>query len=124
VVLDFPLPTDTSHTLEGGDYYWNAGDYVDGSRTTTLASTTSATIYIAVENSLSSCGQQDMEMLINGIVVGNFVISSGETSVSATFTYAAIAGPTYDLRYQTTATVASGCGSAGFATSGSTVTLQ
>lgn len=123
VVLNFPLSTDTSHTASG-TAYWNAGDYVDGSRTTTLSSTVSAVIHIVLQNNSLTCDTQAMEMLINGVVVGNFSIPSGATAVDMTFTYAAIAGPTFDLRYQTTRTVNSGCGSAGIATTGSTVTLD
>jgi hypothetical protein len=108
-----------------GTNYWNAGDYVDGSRTTALASTVKAVIHVVLmNNTLLACGTQAMEMLINGTVVGNFSIHMGLSTVDATFTYPAITGPTYDLRYQTTATVTSGCGSAGISDTGSTVTLQ
>jgi hypothetical protein len=48
----------------------------------------------------------------------------GSAAVDTSFTFAAITGPTYDLRYQTTRTVNSGCGSTGFSATGSTVTLQ
>jgi hypothetical protein len=124
VVLNFPLSTDTTH-IASGTAYWHAGDYVDGSRATTLASTVQAVIHIVLlANGLSACGTQPMEMLINGIVVGNFTITMGQTTIDATFTYPAIPGTTYDLRYQTTTTVATGCGSAGISDTGSTVTLQ
>jgi hypothetical protein len=122
-VLQFPLSSDTTHILSGTNY-WNAGDYVDGSRVAGLTSSVSCVIHIVLTGSLTACGTQSMEMLINGTVVGTFAIVMGQTTVDTMFNYAAIAGPTYDLRYQTTATVASGCGSMGIVDMGSTVTLQ
>jgi hypothetical protein len=122
-VLQFPLSTDTTYVVNATTCCWTAGDYIDGMRAAGLASTVSATVHIVISNSLS-CGSQAMEMLINGTVVGSFSITMGQTAVDTMFTYAAITGPTYDLRYQTTATVQSGCGYAAITASGSTVTLM
>jgi hypothetical protein len=122
-VLNFPLSTDTIHSASGTNY-WNVGDYVDGSRVTTLSSTVGAAIHVVLAANSLTCDTQDMQVTINGVVVGSFSIQSGATIVDTSFAFASITGPTYDLRYQTTRTVASGCGSAGISTTGSTVTLN
>ena len=106
-----------------GYYHWEAGDWVEGSRSTSLGSTSSATIHISLYNYLT-CDNDDFRMLINGVEVGRFTIVAGSPTLDASFSYGAISGPTYTLRYEVTRTVASGCGSITFAPSGSSVTLN
>jgi hypothetical protein len=123
VILNFPQAGDTFQSTADG-YYWVAGNYVSGSRTTTLDSTTSATIHVVLSGNLLSCDTETFNVLINGATVGSFVASAGVTTVDTTLTYAACTGPTYALEYVVAKTVASGCGSVAFATSGSTITLK
>jgi hypothetical protein len=122
VVLDFPTSADTPHTMLTN--YWNLGDYIEGVRATSLSSTTSATIHIVVSPDSLTCDTQDMKLMINGTEAGRFSIHATPATVDATFTYAAISGPSYTLRYETVRTVSSGCGSAGFAMTGGTITLH
>lgn len=60
-----------------------------------------------------TCDNQDMELLINGVTVGPVIIAPSAAAVTPSFSFAAIAGPSYTFRLQTTRTVNSGCGSAG-----------
>ncbi len=122
--INFPLSTDTMYMPPATSSYWTIGSYVDGSRATALASATKATIHIALGTNGLTCDTQDMEMTINGVVVGTFSIHASTTTLDTSFTFSTILGTTYDLRYQTTRTVTSGCGSCNFAATGSTVTLQ
>jgi len=56
--------------------------------------------------------------------VGSFSVAVGTSTIARTFSFPAIAGPTYVLRYQTIRQVSSGCGSAGYGDNVSTVTLH
>ena len=122
VTVAFPDAGDTRYSLLG-TRFWNAGDYVEGTRATALPSTTSASIHLVLDNGLT-CDSQDVTLRINGVVAGAFSIPAGAATLDRTFTFTAPrTGPTYALRYETTRTVASGCGSAGYLDRTSTVTL-
>jgi hypothetical protein len=126
VTVTFPLrPPDTaSATISGGHYYYYTyGDYVRGSRTTSLPQTSGATVSLGiVYNGLGDAC--DFRMLINGIQVGTFRVSPGASTVSASFSFATITGPTYTLEYEVTRTVRLGSGSIQLnMDGGSTVTL-
>ncbi|HJL20492.1 MAG TPA: hypothetical protein RMH99_32795 [Sandaracinaceae bacterium LLY-WYZ-13_1] len=122
--VDFPAAGDTRMGAGGGVYFWRAGDYVEGARTTSLPSITQADISVQIDPNVLSCDTQDVEMRINGTTVGSFSISSTDGVLTRSFTFPAIAGPTYTLRYHTVRSVSSGCGSAGYSDAGSTVTLR
>ena len=131
VTVSFPAQGDTIYAPGGGGrYFWHVGDYVQGVRTTTLASTRSASVYMQFPFNILSCDNLPMRMMINGTTVGTFTVSSGQTSLSASFSFSAISGPTYTLRYESTTQVAPGCGSVAFTNSsgnipaGNTVTLN
>lgn len=119
--VTFPAAGDTRVTA-AGTAFWNSGDYVQGTRSTSLSSVRRAQLNLAVDSNVLSCDTQDMRMRINGTIVGSFSIASGTTSVTPTFNFSAISGPTYTLRLETVRTVSGGCGSAGLP-NGSTVTL-
>ncbi len=120
----FPLAGDT-RVAAGGAYFWRLGDYVEGTRTTGLATIDQIDVHLVVDPNVLSCDTQDVAVKINGITVGSFSITSGTTAVDRTYSFAAIAGPTYVVRYETTRQVGSGCGSAGYADgSGSSFTLH
>lgn len=124
--VTFPRSTDTMSPTHG--YLWTLGSYVQGSRTTSVATARSVDIRAApVANGLT-CDNQDMRMLINGVEVGRFsvVAGAGTAPIVRTFTFPPITGPTYTLRYENVRQVASGCGSASFGDSSpaSTVTLR
>ena len=122
--VNFPIATDSSFTSAGGPP-WNDGDFYQGDRNTGIPSFDRVDIHLAlVSNSLSACGVQSAQVSINGTAVGTFSVTQGNTVIDASFPVApSIVGPSYTIRYETTATVAQGCGSAGYATSGSTVTF-
>jgi len=115
--ITFPATGDTK-SIAKDPYIWTNGDYLEGSRTTTLASATSLTGTWNVTNSVGTCGlfgtttgKVNVDVLLNGTKVGALVIKgSTGASVPIALTFPAVTGPTYKLRYQLTATVASGCG--------------
>lgn len=110
-VITFPVFTDTFVILKD-PFFWNAGDYIQGSRATSLPSITSMTGTVGIENSLSSCGALDLVVSINGTTVGTVKITSASgTAVPLALTFPAKTGPTYVLRFQAGNTVKSGCGS-------------
>ena len=117
--VNFPAAGDYFST----SYMWHAGDYVEGSKTTSLTSVTDADIHLVILDNVLSCDTQDVNFIINGTTVGNFSISSGQYTIDQNFSFASISGPVFTLRYQTISTVASGCGSASYSSTGSTVTF-
>ncbi len=116
----FPATGDTK-TVKVEPSLWNLGDAIEGKRTTGLAAATSLTgTWALANNDLSdtcgllgtSAGTIPVDVSLNGTVIGSFTVKrSSGLSVPIAFTFAAIGGPTYTLRYQVKATVASGCGS-------------
>lgn len=109
VEVIFPKTGD-SKAIAKDPYIWTNGDWIQGVRTTTLAAATSVSGTWQITNSLSSCGKVYVDVSINGTKVGALNFGSGTSSVPVSFSFAAIAGPTYTIRYQLTATVGSGCG--------------
>ncbi|MGZ3418922.1 MAG: hypothetical protein ACXVEF_00455 [Polyangiales bacterium] len=118
----FPQTGDTRFTASGS-YFWNAGDYYSGSRSTTLSSATSFSTGMAIDNVLS-CDSIQMQVRINGTLVGTKTISSGPVSIPISFTFGAITGPSYTIEYKCALTVASGCGSIMITDDVSSVTLK
>jgi len=105
-------------------YFWRLGDFVQGSRSTPLSSVSEVSFTLQVSPNTLTCDNQDTSLRINGVLVGSFAITPGASVVSRTFAFAPISGPTYTLRLETTRTVGSGCGSAGFPEGVSTFTLR
>lgn len=122
-LLTFPSASD-AHVAAVGSSYWNAGDSIQGSRTTGLASITSADLTLSVSPNVLGCDTQDMQLSINGTVVGPVTISPGASTFSRSYSFAAISGPTYTIRLQTIRTVSSGCGAAGFPDGVSTLRIR
>ncbi|MCB9593619.1 MAG: hypothetical protein H6719_12875 [Sandaracinaceae bacterium] len=118
----FPAVGDT-RVASAGLYFWRLGDYVEGSRTLPLTSATRVTFNLQINPNVLSCDTQDVRLSINGRIVGSFSISSGQTSTSQSFTFPAVAGPTFTIRLETTRQVNGGCGSAGYTDGVSTLTL-
>ncbi|MEX1362974.1 MAG: hypothetical protein AB1Z98_07600 [Nannocystaceae bacterium] len=123
--LDFPSPGDASVVMFG-TLPWNAGDYYEGVRNTGVPSISSLDVHVEiVSNGLSACGFQTADVIVNGVTVGDFTITQGTAVIDQTYMIPMpIAGPNYTVRYQTVATVASGCGAAGYSDSSSTVTFN
>jgi hypothetical protein len=121
-LLSFPVASDTHFTSLTN--YWNAGDYIQGSRTTSLATITSADLVLSISPNSLTCDNQSMQLRINGTVVGPVTIAPGSSTFSQSYTFAALTGPTYTIRLETTRTVNSGCGSAGFPDGVSTLRIR
>lgn len=120
----FPASSDTA-TMVYAPHFWNAGDNYKGSRTTALPSATKLDTTLAITNGLTSGGTVNLQVSINGTLVGTkSITSSSGASVPMSFTFAAIAGPMYTLQYKCASTVASGAGSIQFTMDVDTVTLH
>ncbi len=109
-VITFPVSTDTFNILWDPNF-WNLGDYIQGSRPTSLPSITSINGTIGIKNSLSACGALDLVVSVNGTSVGTVKITNASgAAVPLALTFPAKTGPTYVLRFQAGNTVKSGCG--------------
>ena len=123
--VDFPLATDP-RLFQIGTRPWNAGDYVEGVRMTSVPTVSQLDIHIEFPvgfNGLSDCGFQEAQVMLNGNVLGTFTVAMGDMTIDQTYAAPNVPGPAYTIRYETTTTVESGCGSAGYGEVGSTVTL-
>ncbi len=120
--VTFPDVGDTRVTASGGSF-WNMGDHVEGSRTTAISTLSSVALNLMVSPNGLTCDNQDMALSINGVSVGAVIIAPGVSTVTPVLTFAAITGPTYTFRLDTTRTVNSGCGAAGLV-DGSTIVLN
>ena len=118
VIFTFPSATDP-RTVKGGTAWFNIGDFVQGSRATTLPKATGMKGTLEIGNSLGSCGADagttgslDIRVSINGTTVGTIAITKASpASVSFDVLFGVIPGPTYVIRYEEITQVASGCGS-------------
>lgn len=117
----FPAVGDT--WTVSGEHVWMMGAYVEGRRTS-IARTSRAVVHAVFDYNGLTCDNQDMRLTINGTEAGRFSIAPGATVLDTTFTFAAVTGPTYTLRYENVREVTSGCGSARFDKTMSTLRLQ
>jgi hypothetical protein len=123
-MYDFPVAGDPSFTQLGG-LPWNGGDWFEGTRMTMIPSLGQLEIHLEIiNNGLTPCGFQEADVSVNGVSLGTFTVVQGTTAIDASFAAPSIPGPVYTVRYETTATVAGGCGAAGYGLVGSTVTFH
>lgn len=123
------VPTDTFTFPAAGDprftaqqNFWNAGDYVEGTRN--LAEPAIAVrMVLEIEPNVLSCDTQDHYFKIDGTTVGTFSVAAGDTQVVADFFFPDIPAGSHTFRIETISTVAGGCGSAGFPEDVSTLTF-
>jgi hypothetical protein len=121
--VNFPTAADPRF-FASGSLPWNAGDWIEGVRDTIVPSVSQLDVHIPiVSNGLTDCGFQEADVILNGVTLGSFVVAQGTAVIDQSFPAPAVVGPQYTIRYQTTATVAGGCGSAGYDETLSTVTL-
>ena len=119
----FPASSDTNYEATA-PWFWNAGDYVRGTRTLALPSTTSLAAQLPIANYLC-CDHATFSIILNGTAVGTFDVTPATgSSVSFSAAFARISGPTYTLVYQETNTVASCCGSFQLGYDSGSVTLS
>jgi hypothetical protein len=109
--VTFPATGDTI-SVTYDPYWWNAGDYAQGSRTLSLSSVNRVDYNLSISyNSLSGSGHVDFDLYINGIYVGSFTVWPGEYSKSLSFSFYPISEPVYTIRLEETNTVDPGMGS-------------
>jgi hypothetical protein len=75
------------------------------------------------DNSLNTTGHVDLDLSINGTVVGSFSINPSEMTKSLTFFFPPITGPNYTIRLEETNTVDPGAGSVLILASSSTLSF-
>jgi hypothetical protein len=101
----FPSAGDTVN-LGTYPFWWQDGDYAEGRRTLTLGSVNGLTYdWSTTLNALTGTGRVDLELRINGLIVGGFAVNPGELAKSVSFGFAPIAGPEYSIRLEETNTV-------------------
>lgn len=124
-VVGFPIATDPRF-IQAGTRPWNAGDWFEGVRMTGIPSLGQLDVHLEIgTNSLADCGVQEAEVSINGVALGTFSVVQGTVAIDQSYPVVPpIAGPQYTIRYETTTTVAGGCGSAEYDEVGSTVTFH
>jgi len=108
----FPATGDTRFTLTGNSFR-NVGDFVEGVRTFT-SSGVEVEMTLSIEDNFLTCDTQDHALMIDGATIGNFSVASGDIEVVERFALPVIAPGPHTIRIETTRTVSSGCGSAGF----------
>jgi hypothetical protein len=109
------------------NHIWVAGDYWQQDFTgTALSSATSESINLNIDDNILSGESLDLNSVINGSVVGSFVIGPGVTGLfTDTFNFAAISGPDYLIQLIATNTIDPGFGSVSISDDGkSFVTLS
>ena len=76
-----------------------AGDYVQGTRTTSMPDITGASLTVNIPGNGLSCAVT-LGMAINGTAVGTFTVGPGATTATGSFTFATLTGPGYTFRYE------------------------
>lgn len=120
-VVQFPKSTDD---IGVGDYpyWWQMDDYAQGVRTLSINTVSAVRINLAFDdNTLNTTGHVDLDLSINGTVVGSVSILPGDTEITAAFFFAPISTPNYTIRLEETNTVDPGAGSVAISISASTI---
>ena len=99
------------------------GDYVEYTWTTAYPSITGLDITAGLDPNFLTCDTQDFDVIINGVDVGDMDIVGGSSSQDFSFTFPAIDGPTYTVRYELNRSVEEECGAALFDYDASSATL-
>ena len=76
-----------------------AGDFVQGTRTTSLPDATGVSFTVNLPFETMTCNVP-LGLAINGTPVGTFSVGPGDTTGAGSFSFAALTGPTYTLRYE------------------------
>ena len=110
----FPSAASTRFTLSG-IRFWNAGDFVEQLFTGTgLTQIDEFSLGLDIGANSLTGDTQDMDVLINGIVIGSYMINPGDTFLNLAFTGLGLVGTgDYLVRLETTRTVTAFAGSAG-----------
>ena len=108
----FPTANDT-WSITYYPYMWIKGDYIEGTRDLgKFAILWQMRIHLALENFLTGLGEVDIDVYLNGVKVGSFVVLPGDTAVDVTLSFLMFCKRgLVTIKYLETNTVASGCGS-------------
>lgn len=124
----FPSPATTRSTLATN--FWNDGDFLEQLFTGTgLSEVNEFSLDLSVTNNSLNGDTQDMDAILNGVVIGSFMVNPGDTLLNLSFTGLNVAGmgaggEDYLVRLETTRTVIGGAGSANFSNGQQNLTLQ
>lgn len=124
----FPSPATTRFTQQVN--FWNDGDFLEQLFTGTgLVSVNEFSLDLSVTNNSLTGDTQDMDAILNGVVIGSFMVNPGDTLLNLSFSGFDVAGmgvggDDYLVRLETTRTVLSGRGSANFANGSQNLTLH
>ena len=90
----FPSTGDTID-VQDDPWWWHDGDYAQGLRTLSINSVSGIRYELHINtNALSGSGHLDLDLSINGVIVGSFSVLPGETSKVVSFFFAPITAPT------------------------------
>jgi len=108
------FPATGDDVVVGDDpYWWQAGDYAQGSRRPGFSAISGVRYTLMIDNNaLNGTGHIDLNLSINGTVVGSFSLLPGEISKTVGFFFPPVGGPDYIVRLEETNTVDPGDGSA------------
>lgn len=127
-VDSFPTAGATRSTASGVNF-WNDGDFIQELLTGTgLSEMTSLTLDLPIIDNVLSSDTQDMDVILNSITIGSFMVATGDSTLNLFFdgfsvAGAGLGGDDYTLRLETTRTVDGGAGSAGIGTGSGNLTL-
>lgn len=110
----FPSASSTRFT-QLGSRFWNAGDFVEQQFTNTgITEINEFSLDLGIGPNSLNGDTQDMDVLINGVVIGSYQINPGDTLLNLSFTGLNLVGTgDYLVRLLTTRTVIAFAGSAG-----------
>lgn len=127
-VLPLSFPTFSTDTVSPTLYPYQAGYYVEGTRTAREPMEVrgvSLNLGLSYNGLWCSGIYQHHQLILNGAAVGQFAIQPGDTVIQRNFTlFTTIpSSSSFLIRIRTTHTVRAGCGTARFSDPGSTIEL-
>jgi len=114
----FPATGDTVD-VQWDPYWWNAGDYAEGQRLSSLPEVNAISYTLHITNNLlaagsggcSAGGELPLALSVDSVVVATKTIEAGSGNVHTFIaSFDPVPGPTHTLRLEETANVAPGCG--------------
>jgi hypothetical protein len=129
VTVDFPSANDT-WSISHNPYMWTEGDYIQGTRDLgRFANLTGMRSHVVLsQNSLWGIGEVHIDVYVNGVKEGSFVVKPGDSAVDASFSFKMLCkGGVVTIKYLETNTVPntpnSSYGSITISSTSSTVTF-
>ena len=120
-IFNFPLTGTDTITVQTDPWWWNIGDNAEGTRSISH-NTQSGELRLSIENGLdNTCSPGnwvDLDLSINGIVVGTHRVIVGDTEAIIPFNLITPVSGTTTIKVEETNQVCSGAGSIKVDTSG------